>query len=70
MSKGEEFRANAVDCMRLAGAVTDSVTRLVLLQMASAWRRLADHVDLGKLYEPGEPESSNGSGRNGEPETD
>jgi hypothetical protein len=61
MTKGDEFRANAVDCMRLAGAVGDSVTRMVLVQMADAWLRLADHVDLGKLYAPRELDSNGGA---------
>jgi hypothetical protein len=52
MSKSDEYRANAVDCMRLSAVVGDSVTRLLFVQMADAWLRLADHAQLGKLYEP------------------
>jgi hypothetical protein len=59
MSKSDEYRANAVDCMRLSAVVGDSVTRLLFVQMADAWLRLADHAELGKQYEP--RESSAGS---------
>ena len=52
MSKSDEYRANAVDCMRLSAVVGDSVTKLLFVQMADAWLRLADHAELGKLYEP------------------
>jgi hypothetical protein len=54
MSKSDEYRANAVDCMRLSAVVGDSITRLLFVQMADAWLRLADHAQLGKLYEPRE----------------
>jgi hypothetical protein len=54
MTKSDEFRANAVDCMKLAAAVNDSTARLLFVQMADGWLRLADHVELGKQYEPGD----------------
>jgi hypothetical protein len=36
--------------MRLAAVVNDSTTKLLFLNMAEAWLRLADHVELGKSY--------------------
>ena len=54
MTKSVEYRANAVDCMRLAAAVTDPETKPVFIQMAEAWLRLADYVELHKRYDLGD----------------
>ena len=39
------YRANAVACAELAEAVNDPYARLVLLNMAEGWLRLADYVE-------------------------
>jgi hypothetical protein len=46
MSKCDEYRATAADCMKLAAVVNDPTARLVFLTMAGAWLRLADRVAL------------------------
>ncbi len=52
MNKGnsDAYRANAADCMKLAALANGSTTRLVFLNMAKAWLRLADHAELSKRY--------------------
>jgi hypothetical protein len=56
MNKGKsaEYRANAADCMKLAAAANGSETKLIFLNMAEAWLRLADHAELGKRYQTDE----------------
>lgn len=44
MSKVEEFRQYAEDCVALAQAATDPVHRARLIQMAAAWRDLANRL--------------------------
>lgn len=48
MSRRDDYRGNAANCMKLAAVVNDPPTRLVFLNMAAAWLRLADYVALGK----------------------
>jgi hypothetical protein len=50
ISKVDEFRAYAVDCMRLAATISDPTRKLSMVQMAEAWNRLANHVELAKDY--------------------
>ena len=53
MNKGKsaEYRANAVECMKLAAAANGSETKLIFLNMAEAWLRLADRIELSKSYQ-------------------
>ncbi|HEY6257123.1 MAG TPA: hypothetical protein VIY51_15165 [Xanthobacteraceae bacterium] len=51
MSRRDAYRAFAADCMKLAAVVHDATTKLVFLNMAQAWLRLSDHVDLGRSYQ-------------------
>jgi hypothetical protein len=53
MNKGKsaEYRANAADCIKLAGAANGSETKLIFLKMAEAWLRLADRIEFGKPYQ-------------------
>jgi hypothetical protein len=37
----EEYRRHAAECLRLAECITDSKERLLLIDMAQAWQRLA-----------------------------
>jgi hypothetical protein len=45
MSLAEQYRQHADECIRLAGSAGDPVDRALLLQMAQAWRRLADRAE-------------------------
>jgi hypothetical protein len=45
MSLAEQYRQHADECIRLARAVEDSADKALLLQMAQAWRRLAERAD-------------------------
>ena len=48
MSPGEVaavYRLYAVYCAEIAQTVTDSARKVVLLDMAQAWAKLAEHVD-------------------------
>ena len=45
MNKSQAYRANAADCAKLAMAVSDPESKLVLAKMAEAWLRLADYLD-------------------------
>jgi hypothetical protein len=41
----DAYRANALASAKLAGVVNDPYDKAVLLNMAEAWLRLADHVE-------------------------
>lgn len=41
----ERYRGYAAECLRLAQAITDQNARARLLQMAEAWRKLADDAE-------------------------
>lgn len=48
MSPGEvaaSYRLYAVYCAEIAQTVTDSARKIVLLDMAQAWAKLAEHID-------------------------
>jgi hypothetical protein len=41
---GERYRGYAAECLRLAQVTGDSAGKARLLQMAEAWRKLADEI--------------------------
>jgi hypothetical protein len=41
---GERYRGYAAECLRLAQVTGDSAGKARLLQMAEAWRKLADET--------------------------
>ena len=45
MENSDAYRANADACAKLAGVINDLLDKLVLLNMAEAWLRLADYVE-------------------------
>jgi hypothetical protein len=49
---GCQLRLYAVYCAEIAQTVTDSARKIVLLDMAQAWAKLAEHID--KDGPPGE----------------
>jgi hypothetical protein len=54
MSSGEvaaNYRLYAVYCAEIAQTVTDSARKVVLLDMAQAWAKLADVADKDRLSE-------------------
>jgi hypothetical protein len=54
MNNSEVYRANATDCCKLAEVINDLPDKLVLLNMAEAWLRLADYVERREQNEVGE----------------
>jgi hypothetical protein len=68
MTKSDTYRANALDCMKLAAAIGDATTKLLFVQMADAWLRLADHVELAKPYQPADGVSERELNRGPDPE--
>jgi hypothetical protein len=44
MGKAEQYRHHAAECLRLARKKRDPTEKDLLLGMAEAWRRLAEHV--------------------------
>jgi hypothetical protein len=58
MSRTEDYRRYALECMELLCVVNDQKTKAILSHMAQAWLRLADQKnDLGatlKYEQPGE----------------
>ncbi|HEY2230832.1 MAG TPA: hypothetical protein VGI22_24460 [Xanthobacteraceae bacterium] len=52
--KSDAYRANALACAELAEAVNDPYAKLVLLNMAEGWLRLADYVERRQQAEVGE----------------
>lgn len=42
----DAYRAKAEACAKLADKIADPRNKVVLLTMAEAWLRLADHVEL------------------------
>jgi hypothetical protein len=54
MGRSDAYRANALDCAKLAEVINNLQARTMLLSMAEAWLRLADYVDRreqDKLFE-------------------
>lgn len=45
MGKSEEYRRNALTCLRMSEQMTDPTARAQLLDMARAWHNLADQAD-------------------------
>ena len=45
MGKAEQYRHHAAECLRLAQQSQDRTEKDLLLGMAEAWRRLAEHVE-------------------------
>jgi hypothetical protein len=45
MNNSDAYRANAKACASLAEVINDLPDKLVLLNMAEAWLRLADYVE-------------------------
>jgi hypothetical protein len=44
MGRAEQYRHHAAECLRLARQTRDPTEKDLLLGMAEAWRRLAEHV--------------------------
>jgi hypothetical protein len=40
-----DYRENAAECLRLAHEAQDARTKFVMLEMAQAWMRLAEHSE-------------------------
>ena len=56
MGKAEQYRHYAAECIRLARQSQHHPEKDMLLSMAAAWRRLAEHVERTGGREPnGEP---------------
>jgi hypothetical protein len=45
MGRAEQYRHHAAECLRLAQQSQDLTEKDLLLGMAEAWRRLAEHVE-------------------------
>jgi hypothetical protein len=50
MPPGDEYKRSAVECFRLAASLADPEQRVVMLDMAQAWARLADQAVKNSLY--------------------
>ena len=48
MSLSKQYRRHADDCVRVAQMVSNHVDKALLLQMAQAWRRLAERAEAQK----------------------
>jgi len=44
LSTHDDYRQNAVECLRLARGTTNASDRTVLVNMAHTWRGLAEHA--------------------------
>jgi hypothetical protein len=56
MGKAEQYRHYAAECIRLAQQSQLPPEKTMLLSMAAAWRRLAEHAeDTAKRNGDGEP---------------
>jgi len=44
VSTRDEYRQNAIDCLRLARSTPIASDRTILVDMAHTWRRLAEHA--------------------------
>jgi hypothetical protein len=45
MSRAEQYRRYAAECLRLANASEDAREKAMLLQMAEQWHRLAERAE-------------------------
>jgi hypothetical protein len=61
MNNSEAYRATAEDCAELAATVEDRHVKLILLNMAEAWLRLAAYVEQRDRNGDCEPLEANGS---------
>ncbi len=56
-----EYRRCALECVEMANAMDNPIHRLVLLQMAQAWMRLAENADkkssglISRIFAPRNP---------------
>jgi len=54
----DRYREYASECLRLAGEISATASKLLLLDMAQSWKRLAELAEknsrLDLLYEPPE----------------
>jgi len=56
-----EYRRCALECVEMANAMDNPAHRLVLLQMAQAWMRLADNAEkkssglISRIFAPRNP---------------
>ena len=41
MPPGDEYKRNAIECLRLVSELRDPESKALMLQMANAWTRLA-----------------------------
>ena len=48
MSLSKQYRRHADDCVRVAQLINNHVDKALLLQMAQAWRRLAERAEAQK----------------------
>ncbi len=59
MDSSQHYRANAAECLEMAKEMTDPQKRLVLLDMASCWMKLARQAEknsrLDLVYETPPP---------------
>ena len=44
LSTREDYRQNAIECLRLARSAHNASDRTVLVNMAQSWKRLAEHA--------------------------
>jgi hypothetical protein len=61
MNNSGAYRANAEACTKLAATVDNPYTKLVLLNIAEGWLRLAAYLDRRKLNEVGEHSGADSS---------
>jgi len=55
MGRAEQYRHHAAECLRLAQHLHDRTEKDLLLGMAEAWRRLAEHVETTAERDADEP---------------
>jgi hypothetical protein len=48
MTRAEEYRQYAGECLRVAQGTTNSADKLIMLQMAQKWRELAEKAECGE----------------------
>jgi hypothetical protein len=53
----DDYRQNAAECLRLAHQARDARAKFLMLEMAQAWMRLAEHSEklrgwIGALSDP------------------
>src|SRR5208337_995669 len=51
MTRGEEYRQYADECLRVAQGTTNSADKLIMLQMAQKWRELAEKAECREQWE-------------------